>query len=127
MNETELLELQKKTKAEIIQHFSHLASAVEAKDKELADLRNSHHVEIQKLQQDTEQNINARLTSVVAQHKQDLSKLQTEQTALLQQNERRVNEINKLLYMYGDLLKTMESVINTHLTLNQYTVTEIRK
>jgi hypothetical protein len=46
MNQDELQELSKMTKAEIIKHFEHLGSAVDAKNDEIVQLRKAHKLEI---------------------------------------------------------------------------------
>jgi len=116
----------------------HLAQAVEAKDKEISDLKAREKSQIEavkeKLQKEIdtlllekENEIERRVTEIKTEMKKTEEKDKKDIEVLMKVRDRRIEELNKLLYAHGDLLKTLESTINTHLTLNGYIVQEIQK
>jgi hexokinase len=131
------MDLNKMTKEQLIQECrnnEHLAAAVEAKDREINLLIKKHeyelnqkNVEINTLNSEKEAEIERRVQELHAEMKKTIDKLQKEIEALVKIKDRRIEELNKVLYAHGDLLKTLESSINTHLVLNNYIVAEIQK
>lgn len=104
---------QKMTKAELeikyqkaldkIEEQKHLAEAVEAKDKEIAELR-------EQLRKERERQVQSVNTE----------NLQKEHT-------RRVKELNHLIALHGNLLKTLQGTLDNAIELNEYFVNEVSK
>ena len=95
---------------------NHLKEAVEAKDAEIANL-----------QRISENTLQDRLHELQQQWDAEKSKLQQETEFVVNVRDRRIAELNKLIFAYGDLLKGLEALTNTHLSLNKYMIDEIQK
>jgi vacuolar-type H+-ATPase subunit I/STV1 len=131
------LELEVKRLEKIVKDQEHLPAAINAKDAEiihnkqeyergLANLtlmKDTVYKELKdkcdKLSQDFEEKLDLRIREVNKEHKSALDKLIQEKENIIKTLETRVEQLNECLTMHGDLLKTMESVTNTHLTLNR--------
>ncbi len=131
------LELEVKRLEKIVKDQEHLSESVRAKDTEINDNEKRHqallaetiHAKDTKYEQLTEKynqlllNIEVKVASKVAEiqgmHKTDTDKLIQEKENIIKMLEIHVEHLNECLTMHGDLLKTLESVTNTHLTLNR--------
>jgi small-conductance mechanosensitive channel len=122
----------------------HLGDAVKAKDKEINELK--QHVEvlkdnvrileskkdsqlreaIAKSKQESEVDIEVKYQELKKTYEEEKKKLVEENKFLRTLLQRREAEVGKLANAHGDLLKTLEASVNTHLTLNAYLINEIQ-
>jgi hypothetical protein len=95
MSDEERIKLEKMTKAEILDHFAHLSSAVEAKDKEINTLKDLHQSEkesliaentrlktSQKGKQQAQEETSKMIEALTEKHKRELEQLRNENAAL---------------------------------------------
>jgi len=140
----------KKTKAElleIVEEQVHLASAVNAKDQEILLLKEEMKAiktkakdeveaiktqaqeEHDKLVVNFEQQKNQSYLELKAQYEGEVKTLKDAAASLnlkLQELQQlRVNDLNKLIMVHGDLLKTLQGVVDTHLNLNDLVVEKL--
>ena len=99
-----------------LQEQEHLASAIEAKD-----------AEINSLKQNIEVLADEKLKSIKEGYEKEIENRKKENEGLKLLLSRRSGELNELLILHGDLLKTLESATNSHLSLNHYIVDKITK
>ncbi len=137
--EKQVEELQKE-----LQDKKHLGDAVKAKDKEINDLKLQNGVlrenvraleskkesqlreAVAKSQQDGEVNSDVKYQELKKTFEEEKKKLVEENKFFRTFLERREKELGKLANAHGDLLKTLEASVNTHLTLNAYLINEIQ-
>lgn len=103
------LEIEYQKALDIIEEQKHLAAAVEAKDKKIAELREDLQREKNKSTQD------------------DSKPIESAIRPLEQQLERRVKELNHLIALHGNLLKTLQGTLDNAIELNEYFVGEVSK
>ena len=161
------MELQKLTKQELIalvdkqaadlaaakeeaKQGRHLATTIEAKDKEINSLKEANKetqrlVKLPKEIEDLEKQIteltarNSALMSGNVEAIEAATKALTDQFSasygelfeanqkLAAENKVRVTQLNEWVTTHGDLLKVLEGLVNTHIGLNTYMITEIKK
>jgi hypothetical protein len=97
------LEIELKKALDKIEEQKHLAEAVEAKDKEIAQLREK---QVQML---------------------DAENLKKENELLKNTLTRREKELNKLIIMHGNLLKALQGNLDNAIELNEYFMNEVSK
>ncbi len=126
MTKSELeIELEKALKT--IDEQRHLATAVEAKDKEIAELKEKHQKEIvnlkdnlQKERTQLSQNNNSAIENAIKRYEQENKQLKEELN-------RRVNELNHLIRLYGNLLKALQGNLDNAIELNEYFINEVNR
>jgi pantothenate kinase-related protein Tda10 len=137
--------LKKEELIKIVEEQALLASAIQGKDQEITDLKEKHKTQIadlrknhavivdakdaeyQSLQQEIEIRVEARTHEIRKQYEERFKKQEETIAGLTAGRDRRISELDKILYAHGDLLKSLESVVNTHLTLNGYIIREIQE
>jgi len=151
----------KKTKAElleIVEEQVHLASAVEAKDKEILLLKEEIKAiktkakdEVEAIKTKTQTEVETIKTKSQTEHDDVIKRTEEEKEKnyhelkneyegqinslkeslsnlnlkLQQAEERRIIDLNSVLTVHGDLLKSMEALTNTHLNMNKLVVKEL--
>lgn len=143
MNKDEL-EKQVETLKKEIENNKHLADAVKAKDKEINEFKqqvealkeNVRFLEskkdsqlreaIAKSKQESEIDIDVKYQELKKAHEEEKKKLVEENKFLRGLLQRREAEVTKMANAHGDLLKTLEASVNTHLTLNAHLINEIQ-
>jgi len=147
MNKQEILALQKKTKLEILKYFEHLNSTVEAKDKEINNLKIQHKEELDniksKFKAEVKTNVDAEKQQmslkVINDHTELLGKLAAAdvQIAELQKQltnlqngkedqskgletmlKRRADELSRYMDLTGALLKSIQGTTDLAVALN---------
>lgn len=108
----------------------HLKEAVEEKDKEIAKLIEQSKVKREsEVKEAVDKKVNyyekeiQRKDSEIKRIKED-SKRQIEKAT--KEIQRRAGELNKTVFQYGALLKTLQGTLDTHLELNDFIVSEIK-
>jgi len=141
MNELELEKVSKMTKAEIIKYYEHMSSTVEAKDKEINDLKETHANEIQQIKSSGNQSREQIKLEVRRELEKEYTPLKTEleeakkiagsveerdkyYTGLIT---RRAKELEKVINVHGALLKVLQGVVDNALYLNEYIVKEVKE
>ncbi len=95
MSDEERIKLEKMTKAEILDHFAHLSSAVEAKDKEINTLKDLHQSEkdsliaditrlktSQKGTKQAQEETSKMIEALTEKHKKELEQVRNENASL---------------------------------------------
>jgi DNA repair exonuclease SbcCD ATPase subunit len=138
MNATEFEKVSKMTKSEIIEYFKHLSDTVEAKDKEINDLKSSHRKEVLTLQgqagsarESIKLEVRRELEQEYAPLKEELGTVKAsyqnfdeKEKWYKQQLERRGKELQKMINLHGALLKQLQGMVDTALEVNEYFVKE---
>lgn len=140
MSDEERLKLVKMTKAEIIDHFAHLSSAVEAKDKETNTLKDIHQSEkesliaennrlktAQKGKQQGQEETSKLIETLTEKHKKEVEQLRNENASLKKESN---HEEAVRLQMENQNLKEMlirriefsDSLLKTQQGLNELSV-----
>jgi hypothetical protein len=105
MTKPELEEAYKRT----LEENRLLGEAVEAKDKEIAQLRETQEKQIEQVQM------------------LDAENLKKENEFLKNTLTRREKELNKLIILHGNLLKALQGNLDNAIELNEYFVNEVSK
>lgn len=109
-----------------LKNYVHMASAVEAKDKEINllvekhqknvnDIENKYQKEIEKIYSNQDANIN----KVEDKYKKELEYLRHTLS-------RRENELNKIIVLYGNLLKGLQGQLDNAIEINDYFLSEVK-
>jgi CRISPR/Cas system-associated protein Cas10 (large subunit of type III CRISPR-Cas system) len=133
------MDYEKMTKKELVEALKekeHLASAVKAKDEEINRLKEAKNQLIEKkdvaLKELEERLADKNQTEYIelktrtdAELKKTKDALAESQTKLYELDKLRIEQLNEVLYAYGDLLKIMQGTVDTHLKLNTLVVKNI--
>lgn len=117
--------LKKDELIKLLQEQAHLASAVEAKDQEIAKLL----VQLDNAKQSNNGVKDQLILDINKKHEAD-HKLLSDSLAAWEKKYHdldalRIQQLSTVLLAHGDLLKTLQGVVDTHLKLNQYIVDEL--
>lgn len=123
---------EKMTKSELIalvKEQQHLAAAVEAKDAEISKLTRELTEKVARVEQKMTAEKDAAYVELTAKHTVEIKKL-TDALAVSEKNlddvdMLRVKQVNGLLYTYGDLLKVLQGITDTHMKLNTHIVKDM--
>ena len=131
--EKELASLEAKVKS-----MEHLASAVDAKDREIADLNRSHREEFdtlirehikelealrkekQKVENDSRNILEKSVENVEKKYKKVLEELTNRLST-------REKQLSKIIGFHGSLLKSLQGQLETSLEVNEYFINEVSK
>ena len=131
----ELIELKK-----VVESQKHLDDGIKAKDREINKLK-EELIELKKVveskegekatlvntnKQNLEQQIEARCQVLREQFNTEKKTLTANMQALEKHVSLRESQLNELLAIHGDLLKTLEATTNSHLMLNSYYVNKLK-
>lgn len=136
MKKSELIEECIKLKDQVTE-MKHLSEAVEAKDKEIAKLKETYEAKLEKLKVEKDTDIATQTEAKTKNCKEQLAEKDAEFEKVRQgyekhikvleaQLNRRIQELNKVIFQYGALLKTVQGVLDTHLEVNDMIVKEIQ-
>lgn len=114
----------------------HLPKAVEAKDKEINALKEAKNQLIEKKDvalKELEERLAEKYqteylelkTRTDAELKKTKDALAESQNKLYELDKMRIEQLNEVLYAYGDLLKIMQGTVDTHFKLNTLVVEKI--
>ena len=123
---------EKMTKSELIallKEQQHLAAAVESKDAEISKLTRELTEKVARVEQKMTAEKDAAYVELTAKHTVEIKKL-TDALAVSEKNlddvdMLRVKQVNGLLYTYGDLLKVLQGITDTHMKLNTHIVKDM--
>ena len=110
------LEIEYQKALDKIEEQKHLAEAVEAKDKEIAALREGLQLERAR----GVQNDSKAIENAVKHYEQENKQLREEIN-------RRVRELNRIIALHGNLLKSLQGTLDNAIELNEYFVNEVNK
>lgn len=134
MNKEEKEDLMKKTKAEIIDYFSHLSEAVKSKDKDIAILNAKYQNEILSLNQrievlskDNKNNDIAATIDRLKQQNDTLTKQVSDVTKIKNLVVLRERQLQTRINQVGNILKGIDSIIQTNIDLNEFYYTDETK
>jgi len=132
------LELEISKQKEIIKNQEHLASAVDAKDMEISELKSKHRTEIIELKKQHQND----LSNLVDKHQKEIenisssfenknknavseSKKYAENVAAML-NERN-RQLSEMIMNHGNLLKGLQGFLDTAIVLNEHFVKGVQK
>ena len=114
------LEIKYKEALEKIEEQKYLASAVDAKDRELAQMMKSHQEELELINKRHQEELK-RAESKIESNKKDISDSYERRINFLEtENGRRVKELDQLLRVHGALLKSLQGTIDNSIELNEF-------
>ena len=119
------------TKSELIALVKeqHLAAAVEAKDAEISKLTRELTEKVARVEQKMTAEKDAAYVELTAKHTVEIKKLTDALVAAQKDLEAidalRIKQVNGLMYTYGDLLKVLQGLTDTHVKLNSYVVKDL--
>lgn len=126
------LEIELKKALDKIEEQKHLAEAVEAKDKEITQLRKTQEKQIEQIRTMKEREIAALKEQLQKEREKHVQTLNAEN--LKKENEllnntltRREKELNKLIILHGNLLKALQGNLDNAIELNEYFINEVSK
>ena len=109
----------------IIEDQKHLASAIEEKDKEISGLKQKM-TEIFEKEKTNLQNAQEQIKKTLEEElKKTKDALADNQNKMYELDRLRIEQLNEIIYIYGDLLKTLQGVTDTHIKLNTLIVKKL--
>ncbi len=138
MKKDELLEVIKKLEplSKAGKELVHLPKAIEEKEKEILGLREAKDKLIEKFDKqinDLKNELTDKFNKELAEYKKNTDAELKKKTDTIVELQKRYEELDKLrieqleevLYAYGDLLKIMQGTVDTHMKLNTLVVNKL--
>lgn len=120
------MEIELKNAQNKLNEQRHLADVVEVKDKEIARIKEDSQKEIARIKEDCRRKEDERSSDANNVIKNATKPLEHENEKIRKELDRRINELNRLIRVHGNLLKSIQGSLDNAIELNEYIIKEVQ-